>query len=312
MQHILGALILATFPQDAAGPIANSTTAPDPPTTPMEVMLWPDGTPDAPANPGLEVNWGEAPDRYVRDVHVPTITVYRPAGAEGQAVPAVLVCPGGGYQLLSMDKEGHEVARWFAEQGVCGVVLKSRLPRPAGHVYGHGAPLADAARALALIAENAGEWSIDGARVGVMGFSAGGHLAASASVLLEGPQRPAFTVLIYPVISMRESLAHVGSRNQLLGPDPTEEWLARYSCEEQVDAQTPPAFLAHTSDDPVNVLNSVAYYSALQKAGVPSELHVYDRGGHGYGMRYKDLPVGQWPQALRRWMEVGGFLGSKD
>ncbi len=304
--------MLATFLQDAPGPTANPTTTQDSPTIPMEVMLWPGGTPDAPASPGLELNWGEVPDRYVRDVHVPAITVYRPNELEGQAVPAVLICPGGGYQLLSMDKEGHEVARWFAEQGVCGVVLKSRLPRPAGHVYGHGAPLADAAQALALIHGNAGDWSIDAKRVGIMGFSAGGHLAASASVLLEGPQRPAFTVLIYPVISMRAELAHGGSRNQLLGPDPAEEWLARYSCEEQVDAKTPPAFLVHTSDDPVNVLNSVVYYSALQKAGVPSELHVYDRGGHGYGMRSKDLPVGQWPQALRRWMEVRGLLGPKD
>ena len=273
---------------------------------PIEVPLWPQGTPGAPSWAKAHFLGGKAPNRSMRDVHTPNLTVY-PAKQKAPSA-AVLICPGGGYAALSIDKEGHEIARWLAERGVCGIVLKSRLPRPTGHVYGHGAPLADLARALEIVHGRSAEWSLDTKRIGVMGFSAGGHLAATASAHLAGPRRPAFSILIYPVISMRPQMTHMGSRHQLLGPDPGEDLLSRYSLEEQVGPKTPPAFLVHTSNDPVDVRNSLAYYSALQENKIPSELHIYDRGGHGYGMRAKDLPVGQWPAALERWLGVRGII----
>ena len=299
MQLIPCALVLLTLLQS---PAERATTK-----SSLEIPLWPNGTPGAPAEPGAEVVKGEAPDRQVSEIHVPTMTVYR-LQDEGAARSAILICPGGGYRTLSIDKEGHDIARWCTRAGVVGIVVKSRLPRPEGHVYGHAAPLEDLTQAMRLVQENAKDWSIDPARVGVMGFSAGGHLAATASVHLKGGLRPAFSVLIYPVISMRPGLVHQGSFQQLLGQDAAEYLLARYSCEERVEASSPPAFLVHTSDDPVKVGNSLAYYVALQSKGVPSELHIFDRGGHGYGMRHKDLPLGHWPEALLRWLQVRGVL----
>lgn len=269
-------------------------------TDPVELPLWPDGVPGAAERPTQEVMSGAPGDRHVRDVHVPTLTVYRPA-QQAAPVPAVVICPGGGYGVLALDKEGHDIARWLAENGVCGVVLKYRLPRPSGHVFGEEAPLADARRALQLVRARAGEWQIDGERVGIMGFSAGGHLAASASTLLD-EQRPDFSVLIYPVVSMRDPLAHRGSRANLLGKAPSEALLARFSSEEHIDALTPPAFLVHTADDPVQPAGSMAYASALMAAGVSVELHLFKRGGHGYAMRKPDLPVGSWPALLLAWL----------
>lgn len=269
----------------------------------VELELWPAGVPGAPEAPPDEVvrDREGGGDRHVSRVHVPTITAYLPAeGAEPR--PAVVICPGGGYGLLALDKEGHDVARWFAERGVVGVVLKYRLPRPAGHVYGHEAPLADAARALALVREQAEGWGVDVGRVGIMGFSAGGHLAASASVQL-GEAGPDFSVLVYPVISMVAEVTHGGSKKNLLGPDPDAELVERFSSELQVTKATPPAFLVHTSDDWVKVENSLRYYSALRAAGVSAELHVFARGGHGYGMRRPDLPVGRWPALLDAWIK---------
>ncbi len=277
------------------------------PGQPLELELWPEGVPGAPSDPSAEVVWGEAPDRHVRDVHQPTLTVYRPEGAVG-AGAAVVICPGGGYGVLAHDKEGHEIALWFAERGVTGVVLKYRLPRPKGHVYGHTAPLADATRALELVRENAEAWGIDRDRVGIMGFSAGGHLAASASTLLSGSAGPDFTVLVYPVITFREGVGHMGSRRNLLGEEDTGALLTRFCCDENVSADTPPAFLVHTSDDGVKVENSLRYYAACRAAGVSAALHVFERGGHGYGMRAKDRPVGQWPELMLGWMGSRGLL----
>ena len=281
----------------------------DPADQPLELLLWPDGTPGAPAAPAPEeVTGAEKGDRHVRNIHAPSITVYQPA-ADTKGRPALIVAPGGGYGVLALDKEGHDVARWLADQGVVGVVLKYRLPRPVGHVYGHEAPLADAGRALSLVRANAEAWGVDPGRVGIMGFSAGGHLAASASVQLkEGG--PDFTALIYPVVSFLPGIGHDGSRNNLLGTDAPEELVRRFSSELQVTKNTPPAFLVHTADDWVRPVNSLRYASALQEAGIRAELHLFHEGGHGYGMRRPDLPVGQWPELLTAWMRSAGFLGS--
>lgn len=289
-------------------PEADSTIAIQP--TGLELPLWPEKVPGAPQGEvALELVQDRAGggDRIVRNVHVPTITVYRPLAAAAQPRPAIVICPGGGYGLLALDKEGHDVARWLAGEGVVGVVLKYRLPRPAGHVYGHAAPLADAERALQLVREHAQEWQIDPARVGVMGFSAGGHLAASASVLL-AQGAPNFSVLVYPVVSFSPEVGHMGSRDNLLGPDLDPGLVRRYSCELSVTEHTPPAFLVHTSEDRVRVENSLLYYQALRGAGVPAELHVFARGEHGYAMRRPDLPVGRWPSLLLAWMHDSGLL----
>lgn len=296
-------LALALIPAAPLDDPAGVLTTPGGGPAPEVLELWPRGTPGAPAEPPAEVvrDREGGGDRHVSGVHRPTITAYLPA--EGTSTrPAVVICPGGGYGLLALDKEGHDVARWFAERGVVGVVLKYRLPRPAGHVYGHEAPLADAARALALVRERSEDWGVDDERVGIMGFSAGGHLAASASVQL-GEAGPDFSVLVYPVISMVAGVTHGGSKKNLLGPDPEEALVERFSSELQVTKNTPPAFLVHTSDDWVKVENSLRYYSALRAAGVSAELHVFARGGHGYGMRRPDLPVGRWPELLDAWIK---------
>ncbi len=313
MEHLLSSLALALLmltpadrQQDAAAPVTEAAPAPE------VRLLWPEGTPGVPVPTPEEIVTDRAGggDRHVKRVHAPSITVYRPAAAAATPAPAVVVCPGGGYGVLALDKEGHDIARWLAEQGVVGVVLKYRLPRPEGHVYGHEAPLVDAARALVLVREGAAEWGVDPARVGIMGFSAGGHLAASASVqLTEGG--PDFTALIYPVVSFLPGIGHDGSRNNLLGPEAPEELVQRFSSELQVSKDTPPAFLVHTADDWVRPVNSLRYASALQEAGVRAELHLFHEGGHGYGMRRPDLPVGQWPGLLTAWMRSAGFLGAR-
>jgi len=273
----------------------------------VEVALWPDGVPGAPDEFSDEVWTGAPGDAHVANVFVPSISVHLPE--EGKATGcAVVICPGGGYGLLAIDKEGHDIARWFTERGVAGIVLKYRMPRPEGHVFGHEAPLADCRKAFQITRARSKEWGIDPARVGVMGFSAGGHLAASASVqMIEAP--PAFSVLIYPVVSLLPGVTHSGSGKNLLGKNPSEELIHRFSSELHVTSKTPRAFLVHAADDWVSVANSRLYAAALERAKVPFELHVFSKGGHGYGMRKPELPVGQWPSLLEAWMKAEDFLG---
>ena len=274
---------------------------------PVVLELWPDGVPGAPEIIPKEVWNGGEGDAHVANVYVPSITVHLPKPDEANGC-AVIICPGGGYALLAIDKEGHDIARWFAERGVAGVVLKYRMPRPGGHVFGHEAPLADCRKAFELTRSRAKEWGIDPARVGVMGFSAGGHLAASASVqLTEEP--PAFSVLVYPVVTMSGAYSHSGSGKRLLGEKPSKELIKRFSSEQNVTPKTPRAFLVHAADDWVPVANSRIYAAALEEAKVPYELHVFSKGGHGFGMRKPDEPVGKWPSLLEAWMGAEGFLG---
>ena len=250
---------------------------------------------------------------------VPTITVYSPPEA-GNIGTTILILPGGGYGGLAIDKEGHDIARYLNTIGVTGVVLKYRLPRPEGFVFKHDVPLRDAVRAMRLIRHRAGEWGVDPGRVGVMGFSAGGHLAATVATQYERATeepanpvdqhsaRPDFQVLVYPVTSFRDSVGHGGSRKNLIGEAPAAELIDLYSNELQVTADTPPAFLVHTSDDRVKVENSLVYYAALRAAGVPAELHIYEEGGHGYGIRPTGKPVATWHHRMRDWMQQRGLL----
>ena len=287
-------------------------------TIPAGLPLFPAGLPGLiePAQPE-EVTDDRGPgylDRFVAQVTVPTLTPYLPLAAAATGA-AVLICPGGGYHGVAIDKEGHDIARWLNSFGVAGLVLKYRSPSaakgPQCRPYG---PLRDAQRALRLARARVAEWRLDPGRIGILGFSAGGHLAASASTRFADSDetdaalaalscRPDFTVLAYPVVSFTaDGVTHVGSRTNLLGPNPPEELKARFSCELQVTKETPPAFLVHTGDDPVPVANSILYYQALRRAGVAAEMHLYPEGGHGYGMRVRGFGVDTWPERCRDWL----------
>ncbi|MBX3441874.1 MAG: alpha/beta hydrolase [Planctomyces sp.] len=268
---------------------------------PEPQLLWPDG---APGQQGTD------------DSDKPSIRVYRPDPSI--ATPAaVVICPGGGYGILATDHEGHQVAEWFRSQGVTGVVLRYRhAPK-----YRHPAPLQDVSRALRHVRAHAGEWNISPDRVGVMGFSAGGHLASTASTHFDSGQpdaddpierqssRPDFSILCYPVISFTADYAHQGSARNLLGENPDPELLKSLSNETQVTPETPPTFLFHTQEDVgVPVQNALAYYAACAANGVPAELHVYQNGPHGVGLSIGDPVVGTWKERLLDWLQTNGFL----
>ena len=266
---------------------------------PVELPLWSDLR--APAVPEKMVERGRyAADRSLRDVSVPTLTTYLPAQANGAAV---IICPGGGYAALSIDKEGHDVARWLAARGVAGLVLKYRLPRPDLSGTATPWPLQDIAQALRLAREHATAWRIDPRRFGVMGFSAGGHMAAAASL---ADREVAFAILVYPVISMAPGITHQGSRRCLLGPQPSADMAERYSLERHVTAQVCPTLLVHARDDDVaKVDNSVLYADALQRAGVAHEFLCYDKGGHGFGLGLRGGAVAEWPERCLQWLPIG-------
>jgi acetyl esterase/lipase len=252
------------------------------------------------------------PDRYIDHVSQPYLAVYRPARPNGNAL---LVIPGGGYQRVVLDKEGTDLVPAFVEHGGTTLfVLRYRLP-------GEGradreAALADAQRALRLIRHRAVEWSIDPYRIGTMGFSAGGHLAArlgtgfnrgvypATDAIDAESARPDFQLLVYPVIDMRGADTHAGSRDRLLGIAPGPDLLQRYSMQTQVNADTPPTFLLHAGDDEVvPVSNSLLFYQALRAAGVPSEMHLFPHGGHGFGTRATNgLTTAAWPQLALDWI----------
>lgn len=246
----------------------------------------------------------------VSKVSSPTISVYNSnKGDEPHA--AVLICPGGGYSYLSFTHEGVNLAEWFNEIGITGVVLKSRLPDDELMTNKADVPLMDAQRAMELIRENAKKWNIDPDKVGVMGFSAGGHLAASLSTHFDSLQRPDFSMLIYPVITMNKNFTHMGSREALLGEEASSEDILKYSNEKQVSENTPSAFLVHSVDDHVVPFrNSLAYYEALSEKGVRnSELHVFQNGGHGFGVASgKSGNVADWLKLLEGWLRKNNWI----
>jgi acetyl esterase/lipase len=233
------------------------------------------------------------------------------AGEDGKEKPCVIICPGGGYGILAAQHEGTDVAKFFNSIGVHAVVLKYRIPSAKHQEHKEIAPLQDAQQAIYLVRKNAKKWGVDPGKIGIMGFSAGGHLASSLGVHYNDPKlnfkgktslRPDFQVLIYPVISFGK-YAHLGSRNNLLSPETTASLINYYSNELQVNAQTPPAFLVHAKDDKaVPIENSEMYLAQLKKFGVPGELYVYEKGGHGFGMNNKTSDV-KWTELLTKWMQ---------
>jgi acetyl esterase/lipase len=232
---------------------------------------------------------------------------------------AVIVCPGGGYVNLSMDKEGDQVARWLNSIGVASFVLKYRL----GPKYRHPIELGDAQRAIRTVRAKAVEYRVMPDRIGIMGFSAGGHLASSAGTHFEPvnanasdpidgvSSRPDFLVLVYPVISFTTPYVHRGSLRALLGDNPDPKLVELLSSELQVTAQTPPTFLFHTTTDTaVPSENSALFYLALRKAGVPAEMHIYEQGPHGVGLAPTDAALSTWPARLADWLRVRGLLNA--
>jgi len=275
--------------------------APATEATPEVVYLWPDGAPGAVGNEPLDQ---------------PRITVYLPP-ADKATGAAVVVCPGGGYQHLAVTYEGHDVARWLNTLGVAGMVLEYRLaPR-----YHHPAPLQDVQRALRTVRAQASEWHLKTDRIGVLGFSAGGHLASTAATHFDAgnpdakdtidreSSRPDFAILCYPVISFTTEAVHSGSRKNLLGDNPDEGLVKSLSSELQVTAETPPTFLVHSAaDKPVPPENSILFYQALRKAGVPGELLIFEQGPHGFGLGKDDPALTLWPGVCAAWMAKRGLL----
>ena len=246
----------------------------------------------------------------------PTLTVYLPAAGKSNGT-AVIICPGGAYSHLAMTHEGTDVAKWLNSLGVTAFVLKYRLPSDETMIDKTIGPLQDAQRAIQLVRQRAALWGVDAKRVGIMGFSAGGHLASTTGthfdqITIENKDnislRPDFMVLLYPVISFADSIGHRISRDCLLGKQPSPASVQKYSNELQVTAQTPPAFLMHAEDDKtVQVVNTLYFYQALQKNHVPAELHVYPKGGHGFGM-HNPTTKDQWTSRLENWLDDNGWL----
>jgi acetyl esterase/lipase len=268
---------------------------------PKSQLLWPQGAPDA---VGAE------------DRDKPAITVWQ-APADKANGAAVVVCPGGGYAGLADTYEGHDVAQWLNTLGVAGIVLKYRLaPR-----YHHPAPLQDAQRALRTVRARAREWAIDPHRIGILGFSAGGHLASTTATHFDGGRpeapdpidregcRPTFAILCYPVISFTTRWTHQGSKNNLLGKDADPKLVESLSNELHVTDKTPPTFLFHTTADTgVPPENSTLFYMALTKAKVPAELHIYQKGKHGVGLAQNDPALASWPGLCADWLRTNGWL----
>ena len=273
--------------------------------------------PDSKPSDVRETSVTESGNRVrISNVVQPTLTVFVPAPGTANGT-AVIVCPGGGYARLAIDSEGYDVAKRLNELGVTAFVLKYRLPNDQSQPDKSVAPLLDAQQALRLVRQQAAKYQLNPERIGLLGFSAGGHLAAWAGTSFvrpaannAGPEsvRPAFLVLLYPVISFSDSLRHGNSRDNLLGKSPSAEQVRQYSNELHVSAQTPPTFLVHAEDDktvPVN--NSIVFYQACLRHGVPAELHLYPRGGHGFGLNNPTTPD-RWTDRLRNWLDANGWL----
>lgn len=246
----------------------------------------------------------------ISKVSRPTLTVYFPPKEKATGA-AVIICPGGGYRILAAGHEGHDVAKRFNEMGVAAVVLKYRLPDDQTMINKEIGPLQDAQRAIQFVRENAKKWRIDENKIGIMGFSAGGHLASTAGThfgksYIENPNkislRPDFLILVYPVISFNDSIGHTGSRDNLLGKNASVEKIHSYSNQTQVSPATPPTFLIHAKDDPVKVENSLVFAEALGKNKVPYRIYLYEKGGHGYGMNNPTSDV-KWMDLVQQWMK---------
>ncbi|MBN2091512.1 alpha/beta hydrolase [candidate division KSB1 bacterium] len=271
----------------------------------LEIPLWPNG---APTNPGETVD------------AIPTLTLYI-APVDKATDTAILICPGGGYQHLAIDHEGHQIAQWLNSLGISAFILKYRIGTWEGKKNNHPIPLLDAQRGIRTLRARANEWKINPERIGILGFSAGGHLASTVGTHFDSGKpdspdkiehvssHPNFMILIYPVISFKTKYVHRGSRKVLLGENADMTLVENLSNETQVTSMTPPTFLIHTSEDTsVPAENSILFYLALHEAHVPVEMHIYGRGKHGFGLAPNDPVLSTWPDHCKRWLQVQGFL----
>ena len=256
----------------------------------------------------------------IRKVTVPTLTAYF-ADQEKSNGTSVIICPGGGYGMLAINKEGFKVAEWFNSLGINAFVLKYRLPSDLIMKNKTVAPLQDAQEAIRLVRRNAIKWNLNPNKIGIMGFSAGGHLAATLATHYDDKvytpsdttsAKPNFSILIYPVISMQEGVTHQGSKDNLLGKNAQGEIVDKYSNEKQITVSTPKTFLVHATDDKaVPVENSINYYLALKKEKVPAEMHLYENGGHGFGLGVKGTNT-FWPETCKKWLAVNDYTLKSD
>ncbi|MBK7257518.1 MAG: alpha/beta hydrolase [Ignavibacteriae bacterium] len=286
---------------------------------PQLLKVWPEGVPGAVHHPQyteetIKIETGAERTLRIAD---PTIAVYIPEKTKANGT-AVVVCPGGGYIRLAMDHEGTQIAAWLNDAGITCILLKYRVPSDSAMVDKTVGPLQDVQEAIRITRRHASAWHLDPHRIGVMGFSAGGHLAASASTRFAEKvyasdttsARPDFSILMYPVISMQTGVTHNGSRRNLLGNDPDQQLVDRSSNELRVTPETPIAFVVHSTDDGVVILeNSLRYIQALKKNNVPAELHVFERGGHGYGLATTRTTTERgWPPLCIAWLRMHGML----
>ncbi len=282
------------------------------------VKLWPDGIPGSKNDPSYAEKITTTDGRVTRCDKVvnPDLTICLPAPGKATGT-AVLICPGGGYGTLAFDHEGNAIARWLNDNGIAGIILKYRLPSDQIMNDKTIGPLQDAQEAMRVIRRNAAAWGIKPDRIGVIGFSAGGHLASTLSthymekvydVKDNTSARPDFSLLLYPVVSFDAAITHMGSRNNLIGTAPSEELIRHFSNELQITPDTPPAFLVHSADDKaVPVLNSIRYFEGLQKNNIPAEIHVFQKGGHGYGLAPQGGTESSWPSLCMKWLKAMGL-----
>ncbi|GAA4505844.1 alpha/beta hydrolase [Hymenobacter ginsengisoli] len=278
--------------------------------------LYAGAIPDSKPSQVQETSVTEGVGVRISNVIQPTLTVYTPARDRANGT-SVIICPGGGYARLAIDHEGYDVAKRLADIGITAFVLKYRLPNEHSQPDKSIAPLLDAQQALRMVRQLAPKYNLNPERIGLMGFSAGGHLAATAGTHFARPVgdnpgpvsvRPAFLVLLYPVISFSDSIMQKGSRDNLIGATASPDQVRRYSNELQVTAQTPPTFLVHAEDDKtVPVQNSIVFYQALHRHHVPAEMHLYPKGGHGFGMN-NATTKDQWMDRLQNWLDANGWL----
>lgn len=273
--------------------------------------LWPSEAPGAkPRPPGTETHGDKG---RLGDIETPQFQVYLPEKDHSTGA-AVVIFPGGAYSVLASDHEGHDYAKWLAQRGIAGIVVKYRVSSNADFGYQFPVPFLDARRAIRTVRAKATEWGIDPNKIGVMGSSAGGHLASLCATRFadsfpeEGKDnidqqncRPDFAILLYPVISMTPALSHPGSRKHLLGDSPSPEAVSQYSTANAVSKETPPIFLLSTSDDMVDCRNSLEFAAACKANSVPVSLHLFEKGGHGYGLNGKS-DLAAWPKLLEQWL----------
>ncbi len=260
--------------------------------------------------------YNEAGVPRVRNVTDPTLTVFKPLEGTANGT-GIIICPGGGYRRLALKDEGIDVSEWLNQFGVTAYVLKSRLPDDLIMKDKSIGPLQDAQESIRIVRRNAAKWGINQHKIGVMGFSAGGHLASSLSTHYNEKvydsdstsSRPDFSILIYPVISMEIVTTHSGSRDRLLGENPDQKLVKHFSNDLQVDENTPPAFiLCAENDNSVPIENSIRYFLALKKFNIPSELHIYEKGGHGFGLAKNGGTESDWPNACKHWLKMQGLI----